>query len=103
AHPPPVFPPSLPSTSAPLLQTTPAQLPSAQNRPNVPTAFPVAFETACQQLGPLPLSAHPSSANPTRSHCHSPASRTHVPTLVSSQPKPSARLHNPPIPTNLQK
>src|SRR5699024_7052332 len=50
-----------------LLQTTPAQLPSAQNRPNVPTAFPVAFETACQQLGPLPLSAHPSSANPTRS------------------------------------
>src|SRR5699024_12310128 len=67
SHPPPVFPPSLPSTSAPLLQTTPAQLPSAQNRPNDPTAFPAAFETPRQQPGPLPLSAHPSSANPTRS------------------------------------
>src|SRR5699024_8281936 len=98
-----VFPPSLPSTSAPLLQTTPAQLPSAQNRPNDPTAFPAAFETPRQQPGPLPLSAHPSSANPPRSLCHNPSSLSHVPTLVSSQPKPRARLHNPPIPTNLQK
>src|SRR5699024_7493761 len=67
AHPPPVFPPSLPSTSAPSLQTTPAQLPSAQSRPNDPSASPAAFETPRQQPGPLPLSAHPSSANPTRS------------------------------------